>query len=395
MARIRTIKPEFWTDEKIVSLPYVARLFFIGLWNFADDYGALQDKPEQLKLLVMPSEKGIDSFQIIDLLNSSDLIERYIDDETDSSFLLIKNWSSHQKVDHPTKSKIIKTNAKKASIPQQLRRSVAEKYGCKPGESISNECYSCGTKGLIYWTRKIDGTASGWVTFSHELSHFVPENEGGKMDVKNVVLCCRNCNRSMGTKNAFDWIINGSYSTNQFRQEIVDFRDKIKEFEKTHEDSITKGMERNGKYGSVKDSANKNLDEIIIQSPKNKKKEKDISPGPENWNTRPGSEEMDLELPEIKAGSIIELFKITRNLDVGTGQIIGLWSVFKAQYFGGEKFYQSKNEVYKHFFNWCKTQTIKNGNDIKSPGTDYSKFGKSAGAIRAAHDLSKELGIEL
>ena len=28
MARIRTIKPEFWTDEKIVQLPFEARLLF-------------------------------------------------------------------------------------------------------------------------------------------------------------------------------------------------------------------------------------------------------------------------------------------------------------------------------------------------------------------------------
>ena len=39
MARIRTIKPEFWTDEKVVTLPFEARLLFIGMWNFCDDEG--------------------------------------------------------------------------------------------------------------------------------------------------------------------------------------------------------------------------------------------------------------------------------------------------------------------------------------------------------------------
>jgi len=39
MARIRTIKPQFWTDEKIGNLPMGARLLFIGLWNLADDEG--------------------------------------------------------------------------------------------------------------------------------------------------------------------------------------------------------------------------------------------------------------------------------------------------------------------------------------------------------------------
>ena len=32
MPRIRTIKPEFWTDEKIIELSLPARLLFIGLW---------------------------------------------------------------------------------------------------------------------------------------------------------------------------------------------------------------------------------------------------------------------------------------------------------------------------------------------------------------------------
>jgi hypothetical protein len=41
MARIRTIKPEFWTDEKIVECSFEARLMFIGMFNFADDKGNL------------------------------------------------------------------------------------------------------------------------------------------------------------------------------------------------------------------------------------------------------------------------------------------------------------------------------------------------------------------
>jgi hypothetical protein len=41
MARIRTIKPEFWTDEKVVECSFEARLMFIGMFNFADDKGNL------------------------------------------------------------------------------------------------------------------------------------------------------------------------------------------------------------------------------------------------------------------------------------------------------------------------------------------------------------------
>ncbi len=40
--RIRSIKPEFWEDEDVANLAPSARLFFIGLWNLADDGGYLR-----------------------------------------------------------------------------------------------------------------------------------------------------------------------------------------------------------------------------------------------------------------------------------------------------------------------------------------------------------------
>lgn len=39
MRRIRTIKPDFWSDGKIAKLNSDTALFFISLWNFSDDYG--------------------------------------------------------------------------------------------------------------------------------------------------------------------------------------------------------------------------------------------------------------------------------------------------------------------------------------------------------------------
>jgi hypothetical protein len=44
MARIRTTKPEFWTDGKVVGMSPFARLLFLGSWNFAlCDDGHLRD----------------------------------------------------------------------------------------------------------------------------------------------------------------------------------------------------------------------------------------------------------------------------------------------------------------------------------------------------------------
>lgn len=56
MAKIRGIKPDFWTDEDIADLSIPARLLFIGMWTHACDNGHLDDKPRQLKMKVFPAD---------------------------------------------------------------------------------------------------------------------------------------------------------------------------------------------------------------------------------------------------------------------------------------------------------------------------------------------------
>ncbi len=57
MARIRTIKPEFFTSEDVVSLSPLARLLFIATWCEADKAGRLQWKPKTLKMRYLPSDR--------------------------------------------------------------------------------------------------------------------------------------------------------------------------------------------------------------------------------------------------------------------------------------------------------------------------------------------------
>jgi hypothetical protein len=46
--RIRQIKPSFWTDSVMASLPYATRLFYVGLWGQADDAGWLRWDPYRI-----------------------------------------------------------------------------------------------------------------------------------------------------------------------------------------------------------------------------------------------------------------------------------------------------------------------------------------------------------
>lgn len=81
----------------------------------------------------------------------------------------------------------------------------------------------------------------------------------------------------------------------------------------------------------------------------------------EKWNTRPGAESINLELPELKEGAVIQLFNFTKNLRIGPPQVQGLWKIFKVQNLTGDKYYATENDVFRHFLNWCKTQTVENG----------------------------------
>ena len=52
MPRIRLIKPELFTDERVVSLSIEARYLFVGLLPFADDMGRGRFSPLQIRNLI-------------------------------------------------------------------------------------------------------------------------------------------------------------------------------------------------------------------------------------------------------------------------------------------------------------------------------------------------------
>lgn len=97
MARIRSIKPEFWTDGRMVKLPMAVRLFYIGLWNFADDWGVLEDDPESLKLRIMPAD-DIDPVDLVEKLVIDGRLTRKVAPDG-SRVLVIRRWGDHQRID--------------------------------------------------------------------------------------------------------------------------------------------------------------------------------------------------------------------------------------------------------------------------------------------------------
>jgi len=107
MARIRTVKPEFWTSGQVMRVSRDARLLFIGLLNFADDEGRGDADPFAVKARVFPGDSDIDSERILRLLaelSSRALLVVY---EHDGRPLYeVPKFTTHQKIDRPTVSKL-------------------------------------------------------------------------------------------------------------------------------------------------------------------------------------------------------------------------------------------------------------------------------------------------
>ncbi|MDA8210205.1 MAG: hypothetical protein M0Z92_14560 [Actinomycetota bacterium] len=125
MARIRTIKPEFWTDPLMVSLPYEVRLFYIGLWNFADDWGCLENEPLRLRLQVLPADP-VDAEELVETLIRHGRLER-LEDGGGTVFLHLAKFEEHQKVD--------KRSASKYGLPETWRKVASEQAPPDPAES--------------------------------------------------------------------------------------------------------------------------------------------------------------------------------------------------------------------------------------------------------------------
>lgn len=103
MARIRTIKPEFWTSESIAECSRDARLLFIGIWSFCDDGGVHPLSVKRIKMEVFPGDFDIDSSSIrrmIDELSSNGLIQLYAVENKE--YLHVTGWQEHQRIDRPT-----------------------------------------------------------------------------------------------------------------------------------------------------------------------------------------------------------------------------------------------------------------------------------------------------
>jgi hypothetical protein len=105
MARIRTIKPEFWQNEQLAALSQHARLLAIALLNHADDEGYFLANVSLVRSACFPFE------------DDSTNVRRSIDELSSIGYIAVKTCSGkcvgriirfadHQRIDRPQKSKL-------------------------------------------------------------------------------------------------------------------------------------------------------------------------------------------------------------------------------------------------------------------------------------------------
>lgn len=101
MARIRSIKPEFWTSEQVMECSLEARLLFIGLWNFCDDGGNHPASARTIKAEIFPADDitSDDVQRMLDELSSNGLIVLYT--AQDKDYWHVSGWH-HQKIEKKT-----------------------------------------------------------------------------------------------------------------------------------------------------------------------------------------------------------------------------------------------------------------------------------------------------
>lgn len=101
MGRIRTIKPEFWTAEQVVELSPIARLLFVGLWNFCDDGGRHPASPKTLKMEVFPGD-DFTTEQVSGWISEAINQRLVLDYEVDGRrYWQVTGWH-HQRIDKPS-----------------------------------------------------------------------------------------------------------------------------------------------------------------------------------------------------------------------------------------------------------------------------------------------------
>jgi len=105
MARIRSIKPEFWDSEDTANASLRARLLYIAMWNMADDYGIGDAAPIRLLSFAFPH----DDLEVSDIPPlCGEIADRFgvvFYRHESRAYYFISNFDKHQRTEKKAKQR--------------------------------------------------------------------------------------------------------------------------------------------------------------------------------------------------------------------------------------------------------------------------------------------------
>ncbi len=129
MARIRTIKPEFWQNEQLAGLRPESRLLAIALLNHSDDFGFFRGSVQLVRAACFPFDEDSSNVRRgLDELSNIGWIELRV--AGDGKVIgRVTNFTQHQRVDRAQESKlsgIFKDSKPFVEDSSNVRRAFAE-----------------------------------------------------------------------------------------------------------------------------------------------------------------------------------------------------------------------------------------------------------------------------
>lgn len=183
MARIRTVKPEFWEDEIVGTISRPARLLFIATFNMADDEGLLRWTAAYIKANAFMYDDDLTTGDVKDMmaeLTEAGLLFPYRGGAAQQQLAMIVNFRKHQKINRPQRSKL---------PPPSLQNSaVRYVYGRRDGFT----CHLCG--GDIAQQPTTDDR------FNLSIDHIIPQTQGGSDHPSNLRAAHQSCNKGRRDK---------------------------------------------------------------------------------------------------------------------------------------------------------------------------------------------------
>lgn len=109
MARIRSVKPEFWSSPSTANASPLARLAFIAMWNWADDHGRGTANLKELEGFIFPNDdvhelSSGNTAHFRDVVAEvSECFDVVFYEAENRPYYAILNWDKHQRNERRSK----------------------------------------------------------------------------------------------------------------------------------------------------------------------------------------------------------------------------------------------------------------------------------------------------